>query len=268
MDINSLFDLSGKVAVVTGGADGIGRAAAEILAAAGAAVVIGDLNVEKGRQTAAAIEAAGHRAIAVECNVLDDAQLVGLIDAAVAAFGTVNILVNNAGMGGGGRENPFDIDRGYVERIYSINVFAPWRLCQLGVPHMARSGYGSIVNITSMSSIDTDAAMEVYASSKAALNHLTRNLAYDFGPMGVRINNVGPGATRTHALAGILTPELEERMLAHTPLKRLGEVSDIAGAILYFAAPVSAWVSGQVLFVNGGGSQTLDSTPRSLPRQS
>lgn len=114
MDINSLFDLSGKVAVVTGGADGIGRAAAEILAAAGAAVVIGDLNVEKGRQTAAAIEAAGHRAIAVECNVLDDAQLVGLIDAAVAAFGTVNILVNNAGMGGGGRENPFDIDRGYV----------------------------------------------------------------------------------------------------------------------------------------------------------
>ncbi len=268
MDINSLFDLSGKVAVVTGGADGIGRAAAEILAAAGASVVIGDLNVEKGRQTAAAIEAAGHRAIAVECNVLDDAQLVGLIDAAVAAFGTVNILVNNAGIGGGGRENPFDIDRGYVERIYSINVFAPWRLCQLAVPHMARSGYGSIVNITSMSSIDTDAAMEVYASSKAALNHLARNLAYDFGPMGVRINNVGPGATRTHALAGILTPELEERMLAHTPLKRLGEVSDIAGAILYFAAPVSAWVSGQVLFVNGGGSQTLDSTPRSLPRQS
>lgn len=100
--------------------------------------------------------------------------------------------------------------------------------------------------------------MGVYSSSKAALNHLTANLAYDFGPLGVRINNVGPGATRTHAFESVLTPEIEKRMLKHTPMKRLGEVSDIAGAILYFAAPVSEWISGQTLFVNGGGLQTLD----------
>ena len=100
--------------------------------------------------------------------------------------------------------------------------------------------------------------MSAYASSKAALNHMTANLAFDFGPMNVRINCVGPGATRTRALLTVLTPEIESRMLAHTPIHRLGEPSDIAGAVLYFAAPVSGWVSGQVLCVNGGGVQTLD----------
>ena len=123
---------------------------------------------------------------------------------------------------------------------------------------MQQSGYGSIVNITSMSSVNTSPAMAIYGSSKAALNHLASNLAFDYGPMGIRINNVGPGATRTHALSTVLTPEIEARMLAHTPIRRLGEVSDIAGAVLYFAAPVSAWVSGQTLMVNGGGVQTLD----------
>lgn len=109
-----------------------------------------------------------------------------------------------------------------------------------------------------MGSINKSPDMSAYAASKAALNHMAANLAYDFGPMGVRINNVGPGATVTHALRTVLTPEIEQRMLAHTPIERLGEVSDIAGAVLYFAAPVSAWVSGQTLFVNGGGIQTLD----------
>lgn len=257
-DTYSLFDLKGKVAVVTGGGDGIGRGCCEILAAAGASVVVSDLSPDKARTVADAIVADGGKAAATECNVLSDADLVKLIDFATGTFGTVNILVNNAGLGGGGRENIFKIDRAYVERIYAINVFAPWRLCQLAAPYMGKSGYGSIINITSMSSVDTEADMSIYASTKAALNHLARNLAYDLGPLGIRINNVGPGATRTAALKSILTPELERKMLRHTPVKRLGEVSDIAGAVLYFASPVSQWVSGQVLFVNGGGSQTLD----------
>lgn len=258
MDISELFDLSGKVAVVTGGGDGIGKGSCEILAAAGASVVVSDISVEKARGVADAINAAGGSATAVACNVLEDADLVNLIDTAVRTYGTVNILVNNAGMGGGGRENPFRIDTAYMERIYRINVFAPWRLCQLAVPEMGKSGYGSIINITSMSSIDKEPNMCVYSSSKAALNHLAANLAYDFGPYGVRINNVGPGATKTAALASILTPELQEKMLRHTPIHRLGEVSDIAQAVLFFASPASAWISGQVIFVNGGGDQTLD----------
>lgn len=258
MNNNSLFDLSGKVAVVTGGGDGIGKASCEILAAAGASVVVSDLSLEKAQNVADGISEAGGRSAAVECNVLKTEDLRHLIDFAVRRFGTVNILVNNAGIGGGGRENPFNIDRDYVERIYAINVFAPWQLCKLAAPYMQESGYGSIINITSMSSINNSPAMAIYGSSKAALNHLASNLAFDYGPLGIRINNVGPGATRTHALASVLTPEIEAKMLAHTPIKRLGEVSDIAGAVLYFAAPISAWVSGQTLMVNGGGIQTLD----------
>lgn len=258
MDISELFDLSGKVAVVTGGGDGIGKGSCEILAAAGASVVVSDISVEKARGVADAINAAGGKATAVACNVLEDADLVSLIDTAVRTYGTVNILVNNAGMGGGGRENPFRIDTAYMERIYRINVFAPWRLCQLAVPEMGKSGYGSIINITSVSSINKEANMCVYSSSKAAMNHLAANLAYDFGPYGVRINCVGPGATRTGALESVLTPEIEAKMLRRTPIRRLGEVSDIVRAVLFFASPASAWISGQVLFVNGGGEQTLD----------
>lgn len=256
--MDSLFDLTGKVAVVTGGGDGIGKGCCEILAAAGASVVVSDLSLEKAQDVAHSIEAAGGKAVATGCNVLQKEDLDNLIAFAVKNYGTINILVNNAGMGGGGRENPYDIDLAYVERIYAINVFAPWQLCKLAAPYMKESGYGSIINITSMSSINNSPAMAIYGSSKAALNHLASNLAFDYGPMGIRINCVGPGATRTHALSTVLTPEIEERMLAHTPIKRLGEVSDIAGAVLYFASPVSAWVSGQVLMVNGGGVQTLD----------
>ena len=109
-----------------------------------------------------------------------------------------------------------------------------------------------------MASVNNSPAMAIYGSSKAALNHMSSNLAFDYGPMGFRINCIGPGATKTHALSTVLTPEIESRMLAHTPIKRLGEVSDIAGAVLYFAAPVSAGVSGQFLMINGGGIQTLD----------
>ena len=258
MDIKNLFDLTGKVAVVTGAGDGIGKGSAEILAAAGAAVVVSDINAEKAQAVADAINAAGGKAVAQVCNVLDDNDRQALINAAVTKLGGINILVNNAGLGGGGRENPFKIDLAYAERIYGINVFAPLRLCQLAVPLMQKAGYGAVINITSMSSIDKEPNMCIYSSSKAALNHLAANLAYDFGPYGVRINNVGPGATRTAALQKILTPELQEKLLRHTPIHRLGEVSDIAQAVLFFASPASAWISGQTLFVNGGGDQTLD----------
>lgn len=258
MNTENLFDLTGKVAVVTGGGDGIGKGVCEILAAAGASVVVSDIALDKAQVVADGITENGGKSAAIECNALKTDDLSRLIDFTVEKFGTVNILVNNAGLGGGGRENPFNIDRAYVERIYAINVFAPWELAKLAAPHMQKSGYGSIVNITSMSSINNSPAMAIYGSSKAALNHLASNLAYDYGPLGIRINNVGPGATRTHALSTVLTPEIEAKMLAHTPIHRLGEVSDIAGAVLYFASPVSAWVSGQTLMVNGGGVQTLD----------
>lgn len=255
---NSLFDLSGKVALVTGGGDGIGRGCCRMLAAAGAKVVVSSLHIEKAQTTVDMIADDGGTAVAVACNVGSPDDLQNAVDFAVRTYGTVNILVNNVGRGGGGTENPFNIDRAYVERIYALNVIAPWQLCKLVAPYMQQSGYGSIVNISSMSSVNTSPGMSIYGSSKAALNQMMANLAYDYGPMGIRINNVGPGATQTAALAKVLTPQMKERMLAHTPIKRLGDVDDIAAAVLFFAAPASAWISGQTLFVNGGGVQTLD----------
>lgn len=258
MKPEELLDLTGMVALVTGAGDGIGAGCAEILAAAGAKVVVSNLTVAKAEDIVAKIKAGGGEAVACACNVLVDDDLVAAVDFTLKTYGKINILVNNAGGGGAGRENPFKIDRAYVERIYSMNVFAPWRLCQLAAPHMQEAGYGSIVNISSMSSINHSPDIAIYASTKAALNHLSANLAHDFGPMGIRINCVGPGATRTHALDSVLTSEIEERMLAHTPIHRLGEVSDIAQAVLFLASPMAAWISGQTLMVNGGGVQTLD----------
>lgn len=254
---NELFDLSGKTAIVTGGANGIGKATVLRLAQAGANIVIADLKLEDANAAAQEIESYGVKALAVECNILKDDDLVAMVDKVVAAFGTINILINNAGGGGGGRENPSKISVDDIRRDFELNVFSGWRLCQLCVPHMKKSGYGSIVFTTSMSSLNKDPNMSGYAGSKAAVNHMVANLAHDFGPE-VRINAVGPGATRTDALKTVLTPDIEKKMLAHTPIKRLGEADDIAGAMLYFASPISTWVSGQTIFVNGGGVQTLE----------
>jgi 7-alpha-hydroxysteroid dehydrogenase len=140
--------------------------------------------------------------------------------------------------GHGGRENPFKITVEDFARRFQLNVYSAWNLCQLCVPMINKHNDGSIINITSMSSVNNTTNMSAYAASKAAMNHMTTNLAMDFGPE-VRINAVGPVATRTAALASVLPPEIEAKMLAHTPIKRLGDVFDIAGEVLYFAAPLS-----------------------------
>lgn len=257
MNYSKLFDLKGKTAIVTGGANGIGKATAILLAKAGANIAIGDFKLEDAEKAAKEIEALDVKAIAVSCNVLKDEDLVNLVDTTVKELGGIHILINNAGGGGGGRENPFKISVNDFKRDFELNVFSAWRLCQLCVPHMKKAGYGSIVITTSMSSINKSPNMSGYAASKASVNHMAANLAHDFGPE-VRINCVGPGATRTAALESVLTPEIEKTMLAHTPIKRLGTADDIAGAMLYFASPISEWVSGQTIFVNGGGEQTLE----------
>ena len=258
MDTSKFFDLTNKTAIVTGGAAGIGKASCEILAAYGANVVVSDYNLEAAEKTAKGISDAGGKAIAIDCNVLEDQALVNLVNKTIDKFGSIEILVNNVGGGGAGKESPYDIDVAQFKKVFDMNVFTMWRLCQLVAPHMKKAGYGSIINMSSMASINTSPAISAYASSKAAINHMTRNLAYDFGPDNIRLNAIGPGATKTDALNTVLTPELEKAMLKHTPINRLGEAQDIAGAVLYFAAPISSWTSGQVIFINGGGEQTLD----------
>lgn len=257
MDTSSLFDIKDKTAIITGGAAGIGKASCQILAAFGAQVVVSDYDLEAAEETAAEIRKSGGKATAFRCDVTKDEDLVALVDNTISHFGGIHILVNNAGGGGGGKESPDQIEVAQFKKVFELNVFSIWRLCQLVAPHMRAAGYGSIVNISSMASINSSPAISAYASSKAAVNHLTRNIAFDFGPE-IRVNAIGPGAVRTHALSTVLTPEIEKTMLKHTPLARLGEPQDIAGAVLYFAAPISSWTSGQVLFVNGGGVQTLN----------
>ena len=250
---SSVFRLDGKTAIVTGAGAGIGRAIAELFAAAGASVVVSALDGDAAGEVAAGIVAAGGAAVGAACDVTNEADLVALVDRARDAYGGVDILVNNAG---GGGPKPFDMPMADFEWAYRLNVFSAFRLTQLCAAHMPAGG--AVLAISSMAGENTNAQMASYSSSKAAVNHLVRNIAYDLGPRGVRVNAIAPGAIKTHALSTVLTPEIERHMLAKTPLGRLGKPDDIAYAALFLCSPASEWVSGQVLTVSGGGVQELD----------
>jgi 7-alpha-hydroxysteroid dehydrogenase len=255
MGVESRFRLDGDVAIVTGGGAGIGRAVARLFAEAGASVVVTDLKQEGAERVAKEITAGGGKALARECNVTREEHLEAAVNVAVHKFGKVNILVNNAG---GGGPKPFDMPMDDFRWAYELNVFSLFRLTQLAAPHMAEAGGGSVLNISSMAGENKNIRMSSYASSKAAVNHLTRNIAFDLGAMGIRVNCIAPGAIKTDALASVLTPDIEKAMLKHTPLGRLGEAEDIANAALFFCSSAASWVSGQILTVSGGGVQELD----------
>ncbi|MCE8556446.1 7-alpha-hydroxysteroid dehydrogenase [Ruegeria pomeroyi] len=251
----SQFELEDQVALVTGAGAGIGRGIAEMFAGAGAAVVVSDLNQETADAVADEIAKAGGQAVGIACNVTKEEDLQAAVQTAVDRFGKLTILVNNAG---GGGPKPFDMPMEDFRWAYEINVFAPFRLTQIAVPHMEKAGGGAVLNISSMSAENKNVRMASYSSSKAAISHLTRNIAFDLGPKNIRVNGIAPGAIRTDALAKVLTPEVEKTMLKHTPIKRLGVAEDIAGAALYLCSPAAQWVSGQILTVSGGGVQELD----------
>lgn len=250
-----ILNLHDQVAIVTGAGAGIGKAIAETFARAGASVMVSDRTAETAAKVADGIKAAGGKATSIACDVTSDKALEAMVNETVKAFGKVTILVNNAG---GGGPKPFDMPMDDFTWAYKLNVFSIFRLCQLCAPHIEKAGGGSVLNISSMAGENKNQRMTSYGSSKAAVNHLTRNMAFDLGPKKIRVNAIAPGAIKTDALATVLTPDIEKAMLKHTPLGRLGEASDIANAALFLCSPGAAWVSGQVLTVSGGGVQELD----------
>jgi 7-alpha-hydroxysteroid dehydrogenase len=249
------FTLTNDVALITGAGAGIGRAIAETFAAAGAAVMVTDLDDAAAKDVADAITANGGRAAHRVCNVTQETDLKEAVDGTVDQFGKLTTLVSNAG---GGGPKPFDMPMNDFRFAYDLNVFSLFRLAQLAAPEMEKAGGGSMLAITSMAGENKNQRMASYGSSKAATNHLIRNIAFDLGPRNIRVNGVAPGATRTAALESVLNDDIEAKMLQHTPIHRLGEPQDMANAALFLCSPAAAWVSGQILTVSGGGVQELN----------
>lgn len=247
--VPALFSLAGQVAIVTGAGKGIGRACALALAQAGADVALAARTEADLEEVALEIRALGRRAICVPCDVNDEAALERLVQRTVSELGKITLLVNNAG--GAGPNNPRTMAAADFAAVLGWNVVPAYLLIQKVAGPMREAGGGAVINISSMAARLAQKHFSAYGAAKAALNQMTRNLAQDYAPH-VRINAIEPGAIRTDALARYLTPEIEAAMVRATPMGALGEVEDIAAAVLYLASPAARWVTGKILAVDGG----------------
>jgi 3-oxoacyl-[acyl-carrier protein] reductase len=243
-------ELDGRVALVTGGSRGIGRAIALELAQAGAAVGV---NYRAGKDAAdevvAAIEAAGGRAVALQADVSDAGAAAGLIDACEEALGELDVLVCNAGITRDGLIARLTSEQ-WTE-VIDTNLAGPFYLCQASSRRMLRRKRGSIVLMSSVVGVHGNAGQTNYSASKAGLIGLAKSLARELGSRNIRVNVVAPGYIATE-LTDVLPDAAREGILASTPLKRLGEVEDVARAVRFLASDASSFVTGAVLGVDGG----------------
>jgi NAD(P)-dependent dehydrogenase (short-subunit alcohol dehydrogenase family) len=239
----------GKVAIVTGAAQGIGEAYARALAAEGASVVVADLNEDSGERVAKEIEAAGGTAMFVRTDVSDAASATAMADAAVAAYGGIDLLVNNAAIYG---DMQFDllisVDWDYYRKFMSVNMDGALVVTRAVYPHLQQRGGGSVVN---QSSTAAWLYSGFYGLAKAGVNALTQQLAHELGGMNIRVNAIAPGPTDTAATrtqAGDAAKELVKGLA----LKRMGQPEDMVGACLFLLSEESAWLTGQIINVDGG----------------
>lgn len=244
--------LAGKVALITGASAGLGRVAAELFAAEGAKVVIGDL--ADGAEAVAAITAAGGQASYVHCDVSSDESVAAAVAHTVSTYGGLHVLYNNAGISPGDDDGPTNTSDATWETVLDVNVTGVARCCRHGIPAMLESGGGSIINVASfVAHLGAATPQIAYTASKGAVLSMTREIAVIYARQGIRCNALCPGPVLTPLLAKFLSDDAKrQRRLVHVPMGRFGEPIEIAKGALFLASDDSSFMTGQSLLVDGG----------------
>ncbi len=249
---NPLFDMTGKVALITGSTKGIGRSIAEEMARLGAKVVISSRKADVCEQVAGELKSQGYEAIAIPCHVGKKEDLQNLVDRTNDAWGSIDVLVCNAAT------NPVygttaEMTDDAWDKIMDTNVKGTFWLTNMVLPQMAEKGEGAVVLLSSIAGIRGNTTIGTYGVSKAAEAALARNLAVEWGPRGIRINSIAPGLIKTDFAKALWEdPVRVKRAEDKTPLRRLGEPVDIAGLAVFLSTRASAYITGQVIVADGG----------------
>ncbi len=263
--MSKLFDLSGKVAIVTGGNGGIGRAIAIGLAQHGADIVVAARNERKTAAVVDEIRELGRRAVGVRCDVLERADIDRTVATAVRDLGSVNILVNNSGVGHGGQPT-HTVALDTWDRVIAINLTSVFQFCQAVQPALVQAGGGKIINVGSGYSLVSAAGNAPYAASKAGVWNLTRTMALDWAGDNIQVNLIAPGWIRTEMTDGVWDDrERTAYIIDETPAGRLGEPEDMAGAAIFLASPASDFVTGTFINADGGMKAGDKAWPRPQP---
>lgn len=249
---NSLFDMTGKVALITGSTKGIGRSIAEEMARLGAKVVISSRKAEVCEQVAGELTAEGFQAMAIPCHVGKKDQLQNLVDKTIEAWGKIDVLVCNAATNPVYGPTSAMTDEAW-DKIMETNVKGTFWLTNMVLPGMAERGEGAVVLLSSIAGIRGNNTIGTYGVSKAAEAALARNLAVEWGPSGIRVNSIAPGIVKTDFAKALWEdPVRVKRAEEKTPLRRLGDPVDIAGLAVFLSTKASAYVTGQVIVADGG----------------
>jgi len=243
------LELKGKVALVTGAAQGIGRAIALLLAQKGADIIVSDINLEKAEETAKEIEAIGRKAMAVKVNVADMNEVEHMVEVILERFGQIDILVNNAGIAKDKlilRMTEEDWDA-----VLNVNLKGTFHCTKAVIRHMTKQRRGKIVNIASVAGEMGNAGQANYSASKAGVIGFTKTIAREFAQRGINVNAIAPGYIVT-PMTEAIPEKLREEMKQMIPVERLGRPEDVAEAVLFLVSEASSYITGQVLNVNGG----------------
>jgi NAD(P)-dependent dehydrogenase (short-subunit alcohol dehydrogenase family) len=246
--------LAGKTALITGAGSGMGRLAAQVFAREGAQVIATDLSAAGLRETVASVSGTGGAILGLEGDVSKAADVERWIRKGVDAFGKLDVLYNNAGIFPNEDGSVVDLDESVFHRVIDVNLKGIYLCCKYGVPELIRAGGGSIINVASfVALLGCSVPQDAYTASKGAVVSLTRSLAVQYGPKGVRANALCPGPIETPLLRELLKDEAARRLrLSRIPLGRFGRAEDVVNAALYLASDESAWTTGTTFVVDGG----------------